>query len=94
MPIGVPDQNGGLAIAGLVLGIICIPMALFGLCDTPFFALAIIFGALGLKSRLRHGIALAGLITGCAGFVLFIGYMIFNIVLDIAMFQTAPPPGP
>lgn len=67
MPMGVPDQNGGLAIAALVLGILSVVLALANICDTPFFALAIIFGALGLKSRERHGLALAGLILGIVG---------------------------
>ena len=67
MPIAVPDQNGGLAIAALVLGILSVPLALFSLCDAPFFVLGIIFGAMGLKSRERHGLAMAGLILGIVG---------------------------
>lgn len=94
VPMGVPDENGGLAIAALVLGILSIPMALFGVCDLPFVALAIIFGVLGLKSRLRHGLALAGLITGIAGGVLFIGYVIFTVVLNVALINATPTPGP
>ncbi len=94
VPMGVPDENGGLAVAGLVLGILSIPFALGGICDLPFVALAIIFGALGLKSRLRHGMAMAGLITGIAGGVLFIGYLVFSVVLNIALIQAAPTPGP
>ena len=94
VPMGVPDENGGLAIAALVLGIISIPLALFGLCDLPFFALAIIFGALGLKSTLRHGVAMAGLITGIAGFVLVIGSIIFGVLLNIALINATPTPGP
>lgn len=94
VPLGVPDENGGLAIAALVLGILSIPFALLGLCDLPFVALAIIFGALGLKSRLRHGLAMAGLITGIAGAVLFIGYTVFTVVLQIALIQASPAPGP
>lgn len=94
MPLGVPDQNGGLAIAALVLGILSIPFALFGLCDAPVFVLGIVFGALGLKSRERHSMAMVGLILGIVGAVLAIGYMIFSTVLQFVLLQALPTPGP
>lgn len=81
---GEADQNGGLAIAALILGIVGIPLAIFTLCDAPFIVLAITFGAAGLRSRRRHTLALAGLILGIISAAFVVLVMIVNIVNHIS----------
>jgi hypothetical protein len=70
MPMPVPDQGGGMAIASLVLGIISLPAALAPICGVIFGGLAIIFGALGLKSTTKRGLAIAGLVMGIVALAL------------------------
>lgn len=69
-----PPKNG-LGIAALVLGILSIPTA-FILIGPVLAILAIIFGAVGLsrvkkRQATNKGVALAGLLTGIAGLILF-----------------------
>ncbi len=71
------NNNNGLAVAALVLGIISIV-----LCFVPFLSailaiLAIIFGIIALKSA-RRGMAIAGLATGILG--LLLGILIFAMI--------------
>lgn len=72
MPMPQQDQGGGFAIAGLILGILAIPLAIFSICDTPFVVLGLIFSILGRRSFSRRGLAMAGLICSIVGAVLAI----------------------
>ena len=82
-PYAQPKKKGGFAIASLVLGIISV---LQGFSMDYFFdgslilsILAIIFGALGIKTA-RKGMAIAGLILG----IISASFIILGIVLGYA----------
>jgi hypothetical protein len=83
-----PSQEGnGLAVAGLVMGIIAVV-----LCFVPFLnwvlgILAVIFGGVGMAKANRiggknKGMAIAGLILGVVGLIL--GTVIFVLALRAA----------
>ncbi|HEY5695343.1 MAG TPA: DUF4190 domain-containing protein [Candidatus Saccharimonadales bacterium] len=72
-----PQQESGLAIASLVLGVISMtgPGLLLGI---P----AIITGAMALKRNLAgRGLALAGLITGIVSTVFSILFILFIVIM-------------
>jgi hypothetical protein len=81
------QEGNGLAVAGLVIGIIAVV-----LCFVPFLnwvlgILGIIFGGVGLSKANRiggknKGMAIAGLILGVVGLVL--GTVIFVMALSAA----------
>ena len=80
----------GMAIAGMVLGIVTIVLCFIFYISIPCGILAIIFGAMSLKSTNRW-MALAGVITGIVGIILTIvifaviaisAISIFNQVID------------
>jgi hypothetical protein len=71
-----PQESGGngLAVAGLVLGIISLPAVVLSLLDVPIAILGIIFGAVGLSKAKKlggknKGMAMAGLICGIIGLI-------------------------
>jgi hypothetical protein len=73
----VSSQGNGLAVAGLVLGIISLPAVILSLLDIPIAILGIIFGGIGLAKAKKiggkgKGMAMAGLICGCIGLILSI----------------------
>jgi hypothetical protein len=59
----------GLAIAAMVLGIVALVFFIWGFLSIPLAILAIIFGAVSIRSSDR-GKALAGLITGIVALIL------------------------
>ena len=80
----------GMALAGMILGIVTIVLCFIFYISIPCGILAIIFGAMSLKSTNR-GMALAGVITGIVGIILtivifaviaFSAISIFNQVID------------
>ena len=80
----------GMALAGMILGIVTIVLCFIFYISIPCGILAIIFGAMSLKSTNR-GMALAGVITGIVGIILTIvifaviaisAISIFNQVID------------
>jgi hypothetical protein len=79
-----PQQESGLAIASLILGVVSMtgPGLLLGI---P----AIITGAIALKRKLAgRGLAIAGLVTGIISTVisiLFILFIAFMVILSITM---------
>lgn len=76
----------GLAIASLTLGIVTIIISLAWFISILTGALAIIFGAVSLKSAGR-GKALAGIITGSVGIVLSVLLIVLVIVAVPALQQ-------
>jgi hypothetical protein len=73
----VTSQGNGLAVAGLVLGIIAIPASILTLLDIPIGVLGIIFGGVGIAKANKiggkgKGMAVAGLICGAIGLILAI----------------------
>lgn len=75
--------NHGLAITSLVLGVVSIAMMFLWFISIPAGVLAIIFGAVSLKSP-GHSMALAGLITGCVSIALILLFVLFIVALGVA----------
>ena len=76
------SQGNGLAVAGLVLGIIAIPCFFLSIFDIPIAVLSIIFGAVGISKAKKiggkgKGMATAGLICGVIGLIACIAYTLF-----------------
>lgn len=79
-PSRASDSSGadGLAVASLVLGILALPFVCCWPLGLPLAALAVVMGAVGLRSRDNHGLAVAGLVLGIVsacivGFILTLG---------------------
>jgi hypothetical protein len=86
-PAGVPGQTNGLALAGMICGIVGIVMAiLIAFIGIILGILAIIFAAIGRQRAVATGVGLgqanAGLITG--GVAIVTG--IINIALAVALY--------
>jgi hypothetical protein len=69
------SQSNGLAVAGMVLGIISLPAVILTFIDVPIAILAIIFGGIGVAKANKiggkgKGMALAGLICGVLGLII------------------------
>lgn len=73
------SSGQGMAIAALVLGIVAITTSLIWFISVPTGVLAIVFGALGLKSAGRRK-ALAGVITGSLGVIFSILFIVLAII--------------
>jgi hypothetical protein len=70
--VAVPDPHGGMAITGLVLGIISVVAAILPLCGFPLTIAALVFSILGRKSHSRRTMATVGLALSLLAFVLTI----------------------
>jgi hypothetical protein len=81
MPVASPDRRGGFAIAGLVLGIIGIVVALVPICGLPVSIVGIVMSALGRQSVLRRTMAGWGLALSIIGLVLSV---LFFVVFAMA----------
>lgn len=65
------SKRDGTARSAMVCGIVGLVFAMiFPFVGLPLSIAAIVMGAMGLKSELRRGMAVAGLVTGIIGFVL------------------------
>lgn len=70
--VAAPNGNKkGLAIAGLVLGIVSLCSSIFIYCSGPLAIVGILLSVLGLKSS--KGLAIAGIIISILGLLLSIG---------------------
>jgi len=83
-PVQNPNDHSGLAIAALVLGIVGVTSWLLPICGLPINILALIFGAIGIKSS-KQGMAITGLVLGSIGVLL----AILNAVLGFALLSEA-----
>ena len=83
-PVQNPNDHSGLAIAALVLGIVGAASWLLPICGLPINILAVIFGAIGIKSS-KQGMAITGLVLGSIGVLLGI----LNAVLGFALLSEA-----
>lgn len=86
-PPGAPWQTNGLALAGMVCGIVGIVLAiLIAFIGIILGILAVVFGAIGRNraqaTGIGHGQATAALITG--GVAIVVG--IINIIVAVALF--------
>lgn len=64
-----PENGGGFAIAGLILGIISIPIALFAICGYVTAIAGFIFSLLGRRAPSKRTIATIGMILSILGFL-------------------------
>jgi uncharacterized membrane protein len=80
------NNNNGLAIAALALGIVSVPIFFIWFISFIAGVLAIIFGAISLKSSGRS-MALAGLITGCVGASLSVLFVLILILASLASYS-------
>ena len=78
-----PRQGNGLAVAGMVLGILAIVLFWTSIIDLVIALLAIIFSIIGLRKASRVGVgkgmAIAGLVTG------IIGLLLAGVIIAIAL---------
>ncbi|MFC4075469.1 hypothetical protein [Salinithrix halophila] len=80
--IQTPEGNG-LATAALVLGIIGLVIGIIpfvGWLVFPLWILAIIFGAIGARKKIKKGQAIAGIVLGTGTFVLKVGFWILMLI--------------
>lgn len=92
------QRTNGLAVAALVLGILCFPLYFLAIILAP---LAIIFGAKA-RGQIRRdpgqkgdGLALAGLILGCVGLVfalIIVAAIVFVLVTKLSAAPLATGP--
>jgi len=88
-----PAHGGGVAygVTSLVTGIVALLAGWFVWFSLPLGAIAIVFGALGMKRPDSKGMAIAGLITGAIG--AFIGLVVvFFFVLAVTVGAPSTPP--
>lgn len=74
----------GFCIASMVLGIVAIVCFCLWYIAIPCGILAIIFGILGVKST-NKGMAIAGIITGAIGLLIFIFIIIIFFMYGLAV---------
>jgi hypothetical protein len=79
------EQGNGIAVAGMVLGILALVLCWVMFVNFVLGVLGIVFGALGMAKAKRiggknRGLALAGLVTGILGIVA--GVLVFVVVMS------------
>jgi hypothetical protein len=88
----VQTKNGvGLAfgITSLVTGIIAFLISWIFFLSIPIGAVAVVFGALGLRKPESKGLAIAGLITGIIGLFFGLAMLLIAIIGSIAAAPSA-----
>ncbi len=90
--VKIQKTGGGVAygVTSLVTGIVALLAGWFVWFSLPLGAIAIIFGALGMKRPDSKGLAIAGLVTGSIG--AFIGLVV--IFFAIVAVTVGAPSGP
>lgn len=77
VPVAQPDPGSGLAVAGMVLGIIGLFLFWFPACflGLPLAVLGTIFSGVGMRSKTRRGMAVAGLVCSILTMLLSVGFI-------------------
>jgi len=85
-------NGGGLAfgITSLVTGIIAFLIGWIFFLSIPIGAVAVVFGALGLKKPQGKGLSIAGLITGIIGVVFGLALLLIWLISSIAAAPSTP----
>jgi hypothetical protein len=78
-----PEQGSGMAIAGLILGILSVPFALFAACGFVFGILGLTFSILGRKSISRHTVATVGIVFSCIGLALAVVSAVIGAISSV-----------
>lgn len=88
-----PPKTNGKAITALVLGILalCIPYVGFILGIVAIVIASMAFKELKRTHEQGRGLAIAGLVCGIIGTVIY-GIIIFIIIIAAVIFATAPDP--
>lgn len=86
----VKISGGALGITSLVTGIIAFLCGWLPFLSLPLGAVAIVFGALGLKKSESRGLSIAGLVTGIVGFLFGLVIVIIAIAATMAAAPSAP----
>lgn len=79
-PMAQPEKGGGFAIAGLILGIVSIPVALFAICGYITAILGFVFSILGRRAPSKRTMATIGMILSIIGFLASIASSVYGIV--------------
>lgn len=74
----------GFSIAALVLGIVAIVLCCVWYISIPCAILAIVFGAIGLKSS-KRGMSISGIVTGISGMIISICIIWMLVVFGFAL---------
>ncbi|MCZ0703042.1 hypothetical protein J2T56_001243 [Natronobacillus azotifigens] len=70
-------EGNGLAVSGMVLGIIAVVLNFIPFLPYVLGALAIIFGAVGLQKPVKQGMAKAGIVLGIVSIAMKILFWMF-----------------
>ena len=84
------EPGSGLAIAGLILGIIGVVSFFVFYISVPVSIIGIVLSALGRRSASRHTMAIWGLVLSIIGLLLAVGFILF-FVLSIALYHPSTP---
>ncbi|MFL5713891.1 MAG: DUF4190 domain-containing protein [Chloroflexota bacterium] len=81
---GEPQKRGnGLAVAGMVLGILSVVLFILNALDLVLAVLAIVFSIIGLvranRGRSGKGMAITGLVLGCVGMVIALVVLVVGL---------------
>jgi hypothetical protein len=79
--VAQPETGGGFAIAGLILGIVSIPIALFAICGYITAILGFIFSLLGMRAPSKRTMAIIGLVLSILGFIASIVSSVVGVML-------------
>lgn len=82
MPMAVPDSKSGLAIAGLVLGIISMVAWLLPICGFPISIVGIVLSGLGMGSTTRKTMATIGLVLSIVALALALGNSVLGLMIN------------
>lgn len=90
-------NGGGVAfgITSLATGVVAFLVGWIFFLSIPIGAVAIVFGALGIRRPASKGMAIAGLVTGIVGLAFGVGILVFTIIGSLTAgapsVQTDPP---
>jgi hypothetical protein len=84
------EPGSGMAIAGLILGIISVVSFFIFYISIPVSIIGIVLSALGRRSISRRTMAIWGLVLSIIGLLLAIGFIVFYVVLIISVQPRTP----
>lgn len=79
-----PKDKKGFSIAALVLGIVAIVLCCVCYISIPCGILAIVFGAIGVKSS-KRGMSISGIVTGIIGMIISICIILMLVIFGFAI---------